>query len=115
MKKLVENLNIKDYGEVEDILGELLQEHYGIECYDYESLEKGIEYVAGTINVVKLGSTHETLKHKHDNKWGEDIAITDSYRYATYYRLDMLENLCKNTLSGLWSETYNFNRILSEQ
>lgn len=115
MKKLVENLSVKDYDEVEDILFELLQEHYSIERYDYESLENGIEYVAGTINIVKLGDTHETLKHKQSGEWSRDIPITDSYRYTTYYRLDKLESLCKNTLTGLWSETYNFNRVLNKQ
>lgn len=40
MKKLVENLSVKDYDVVEDILSELLQEHYGIEQYDFGSLEE---------------------------------------------------------------------------
>lgn len=116
MNKKVENLNVKDYDEVEDILFKLLQEHYGIERYDFESLEKDVEYVAGTINIVKLGEKHSTLKHKqHNDVWSDDIAITESYEYATYYRLDKLNELCTNVLTGTWSETYNFNRILNEQ
>lgn len=113
MEKLVEDLSVKDYDEVEDIIYELLQVHYGIERYDFESLEKDVEYVAGTINIVKLGDIPYSLKHKRQNgEWSDDISVTDSYRYSTYYRLDKLNDLCKNTLTGLWSETYNFRRVL---
>jgi hypothetical protein len=116
MEKLVENLNVRDYDEVEDIIFELLQEHYGIERYSFEYLEKDVEYVVGAINIVKLGDIPNTLKHRnHNNEWSDDIAITESYEYATYYRLDKLNELCKNVLSGSWSETYNFRKILNEQ
>lgn len=113
MGKLVENLNVKDYDEVEDMLFELLQEHYGIERYSFEYLEKNVEYITGTINIVKLGDKPRSLKHKHHNDvWSDDIDITESYEYAEYYRLDKLNDLCKNVLSGSWSETYNFRRVL---
>jgi predicted transcriptional regulator YheO len=113
MEKLVENLSVKDYDEVEDMLFELLQEHYGIERHSFDYLEENVEYIAGTINIVKLGDKPNTLKHRnHKNEWSSDIKVTESYEYATYYRLDKLNNLCKNVLSGSWSETYNFRRVL---
>lgn len=116
IEKKVENLNVKDYEEVEDILFELLQEHYGIERYSFDYLEQSVEYVSGTINIVKLGDKPNTLKHKsHNDEWSDDIAITESYEYAIYYRLDKLNELCKNVLSGIWTEKYSFNKVLNEQ
>lgn len=113
MKKLVKNLNVRNYDEVEDLIFELLQEHYGIERHSFDCLEPNIEYVVGTINIVKLGDNPNTLKHlHHDNQWSNDVPVTESYEYAEYYRLDKMNELCKNTLSGSWSETYNFERIL---
>lgn len=117
MNKLVENLSVNDYGEVEDILYELLQEHYEIEGFNFDSLEKDIEYVTGTINIVKLGNKPNTLKHKqYVNEqwtWSNDVEVSESYEFATYYILDKLNDVCKNVLTGSWSETYNFNRILN--
>lgn len=120
MEKLVENLSVHDYDEVEDMIGELLSGHFGIQAYSFDYLEKGVEYVVGTINIVKLGETPSSLSHSHRQKdgtraWTDDIKVTESYEYATYYRLDKFNELCKNTLSGSWSETYNFNKLLSEQ
>lgn len=113
MDKKVVNLNVRDYNDVEDMLFELLQETYGVERYSFDYLEKDVEYVVGAINIVKLGDKMGTLKHKqHNDVWSDDIGITESYEYATYYRLDKLSELCKNNLSGSWSETYNFNSIL---
>lgn len=114
MKKLVENLSVRDYDEVEDILFELLQEQYGIERYSFDYLEVDTEYVTGTINIVKLGEKPNTLKHRnHKHEWSDDNPVSESYQYADYYRLDKLNDLCKNVLSGSWSETFNFNRVLN--
>lgn len=116
VEKLVENLNVKGYDEVEDMLFELLSEHYGIKRYDFESLEKNVEYVVGAINIVKLGDKPNSLKHKQNingqQLWSKDIEVTESYQYATYYRLDKMTDLCNKNLSGSWSETYNFRRVL---
>ena len=91
MKKLVQGLNIKSYDEVEDILFELLAD----------------------INIVKLGEEENSLKHLyHDNQWSEDITVSESYIYATYYRLDKLNDLINNHLTGSWSETYTFNKLI---
>ena len=113
MEKLVENLSVENYNEVDDMIFELLQEHYGIERYDFESLEKDVEYVVGTINIVKLGEKSNSLKHKHNNRWTDDIEVTESYEFAEYYRLDKLNDLCSSALTGTWSETYNFNKMLN--
>lgn len=114
MEKLVDNLNVKDYDEVEDILFELLADKYGIIGYSFDYLERDVEYVVGTINIVKLGEIPNSLKHlsHHKNEWSEDIVVSESYEYATYYRLDKLQELCKNHLSGSWSETYSFNKLM---
>lgn len=119
MEKKVENLSVHDYGEVEDLIGELLKEQFGIVAYSFDNLEKGVEYVAGTINIVKLGDNPDSLKHKQPNGeewlWSNDIEVTDSYRYTTYYELEKMNDLCQNTLSGSCSETYHFNEILKRQ
>jgi predicted transcriptional regulator YheO len=116
VNKKVENLSVIDYDEVDDIIGELLQEQFGIVAYSFDNLDRDVEYVAGTINIVKLGEKLDSLKHRYlNNVWTEDIEVTESYRNAIYYKLDKLSGLCKNTLSGTWSETYNFNKILNEQ
>lgn len=94
------------------MLLELLQQHFDIEEYCFDHLEKNVEYITGATNIVKLGENPKTLKHNHDNKWSDDVKITDSYKHAIYYRLDKMDNLCKNALSGSWSETYNFNKTL---
>lgn len=117
MQKKVENLSVHDYNEVDDMIYELLYERYGIERYDFESLEKEVEYVVGTINIVKLGDTSRSLKHKQsidgEWHWSDDVPVTESYEYATYYVLDKFTDLCQNTLTGSWSETYNFREMLN--
>lgn len=117
MKKLVGNLNVRDYSEVNDMIYELLKERYSIECCGLDFLEKDVEYVTGTVNIVKLGDKPNTLKHQQylngECVWTDDVTITESYKYAEYYRLDKMNYLCKSVLSGKWSETYNFNRVLN--
>lgn len=116
MKKLVEDLTVHDYFDIEDILSELLREQFGIVSYASHNLEKGTEYITGTINIVKLGDTPSSLKHKQKNdkgwSWSEDIPMTESYEWATFYDLKKFKELCKNTLSGSNSETYNFRETL---
>lgn len=112
MNKLVNNLNVRDYECVEDIIGELLQDQHGIIELYFESLERGVEYIVGSINIVKLGNRPNTLKHKHDNEWTEDIEVSESYRDATYYELKAMNKLCENVLRGTWSEPYNLEQSL---
>lgn len=119
MNKKVENLSVHDYDEVEDMIGELLQEQFGIIAHSSESLEKNVEYIVGTINIVKLGDAPNTLKHRHRKGeewvWSADIKMSESYEWATYYELEKFQSLCANTLSGTWSETYNFEEALKRE
>lgn len=87
-----------NYDCVEDILEEALETLCGIEIQSFNSLKKDVEYVCGAINIVKLGDTPNTLKHKNKNKWSEDIKISDSYKYAEYYKLSEIEKLVDNHL-----------------
>ena len=98
----MKGLNIRDYDDVEDIILEALDTLCGlsdIRC-GIDELEKDVEYVCGTINIVKLGDTSNTLKHKNNGVWSEDIDQTESnYMYSTYYRVDQLQNLVEKHLT----------------
>lgn len=97
----MKDLKIEHYDDVDDILLEALDTLCGITDIriGIENLEKNIEYVCGTINIVKLGDVEGTLKHKQGNKWSEDIIASDSYKYATYFRKDQLQNLVEQHLT----------------
>jgi len=95
-------LTIRHYDEVNDILEEALDTLCGLTDvrYGIDNLEKDVEYVCGTINIVKLGDKPNTLKHKDDGVWSEDIDQSESnYMYATYYRAEQLQNLVENHLT----------------
>ncbi|PGB04434.1 hypothetical protein [Bacillus toyonensis] len=97
----MKSVRLHDYDTVEDIVLEFLHRN-GVQVYScYESLEKDVIYVCGTMNIVKVGDQPDTLKHKHhDRNWSGDVAITDSYRYATYYVLDEIQRLYAIHLIG---------------
>ena len=96
------NLKISNYDDVEDIISEALDTLCGITYvrYGIDELEKDIEYVCGTINIVKLGDKPDTLKHKYKGVWGEDVDQSETnYINATYYRADQLQNLVEKYLT----------------
>lgn len=95
----MKNLDCTHYDCVEDILEEALSTLCGIDVYYINGLEKDVEYVVGTINIVKLGDNPNTLKFKQNNKWSEDVTVSASYEYATYFRLDKINELIKKHLS----------------
>ena len=96
----MKGLKIYHYDCVEDIIEEALSTMCGVNIYNYDSLEKDIEYVCGSIAIVKLGDKPNTLKHKHDkNEWSEDVEVSESYEYATYYRCSELDKIVENNLS----------------
>ncbi|KMN45645.1 hypothetical protein [Bacillus sp. LK2] len=99
----MKSIRLHDYDTVEDILLEFLY-RIGVPVYScYESLDKEVIYVCGTMNIVKIGDKADTLKHKyHDGNWSENVEITDSYRYATFYVLDEIQRLCATHLIGKW-------------
>ena len=96
----MKDLRMIDYDDVEDILLEALDTFCGIKniYYGVDYLERDIEYVTGTINIVKLGDKPNTLKHKHGNKWSEDVNITESYANAIYYKAEELQKLIDSPL-----------------
>lgn len=99
----MKGLNMRHYDCVEDIIDEALDTLCGltdVRC-GIDELERDIEYVCGSINIVKLGNKTNTLKHKRDDStWSEDIDQTKSnYMYATYYRADELQNLVEKHLT----------------
>lgn len=99
----MKGLNIRHYDVVEDIIEEALETLCGITDVRYciEDLEKDVEYVCGSINIVKRGDKPNSLKHKrNDGTWSDDIDQTNSnYMYCTYYRADELQNLVTNHLT----------------
>lgn len=98
----MKGLKIEDYDCVEDIIVEALDTLCGITDIreGLEELERDVEYVCGAINVVKLGDKPNTLKHKREDGWSEDVDQTDTnYMYATYYRRDQLQKLVENHLT----------------
>jgi hypothetical protein len=99
----MKGLTIRHYDYVEDIIEEALDTVCGITDIrqGIANLEKDVEYVSGAISIVKLGDKPSTLKHKHtDGTWSEDTKIEGTnYMYATYYRVDQLQNLVEKHLT----------------
>lgn len=101
---------IADYKELlDDIVFEkdirkVLKEKCGIETIikGINNLQKGIEYVCGTINIVKLGDKYNTLKHKDYSNgiWSNDVDQTGTnYMDAVYYNKNELQNLVEKHLT----------------
>ena len=89
-------LKLEHYDDVNDILLEALDTMCGVKdiYYGVEELSEDVEYVTGTINVVKLGDKPNTLKHKQsDGTWSDDIVVSESYANATYFTVEQLQNL----------------------
>lgn len=91
----MEGLKLEHYDNVEDILLEALEVFCGIKdiYYGVNNLKKDVEYITGSINIVKLGDKPNTLKHKQDGKWSEDVEISESYADAIYYIAEQMQEL----------------------
>lgn len=97
----MKGLKLEHYDDVNDIILEALDSMCGIKdiYYGVNELSKDVEYVTGTINIVKLGSKPNTLKHKQsDGAWSEDINVSESYANATYFVAEQLQNLVSSPL-----------------
>jgi len=93
-------LKVNNYDCVEDIIEEILSTLCGIDSYVIDELQKDVEYVVGSINIVKLGDSKNTLKHLNLNeKWSEDTDISESYMYGIYYRKDVLDKIVQEKLT----------------
>lgn len=99
----MKGLRMEHYDDVDDILLEALDILCGITSirYGVEELEQEVEYVTGAINIVKLGDKPNTLKHRHhtSGKWSDDIEVSESYKNATYFNAEQIQNLISNHLT----------------
>jgi hypothetical protein len=96
----MKGLTINHYDCVEDIIEEALSTMCGIDSYCLGELGKDIEYITGCNCVVKLGEAPNTLKHQnHDGSWSDDVEISESYEYTTYYKKDVLVNIIEKYLT----------------
>jgi hypothetical protein len=100
----MDNLTLKHYDCVEDIIAEVLKTLCQINIYNLDNvLESDEEFTCGTINIIKRGKDEKHLIHQYsDNTWHE-AEITESYEYATYYKVSEL----KNILPKLSRKNYN--------
>lgn len=92
-------ITYKDYDCIEDIIEEILSTICGIAVYNIDNLEKDKLYLTGCINIIKLGDKPNTLKHLQDNKWSDDVEISQSYEYASYFDLDVIDKMVKEKLT----------------
>lgn len=92
-------ISYKDYDCVEDIIEEILSTICGIEVYNVDNLEKDKTYIIGSINIVKLGNKPKTLKFFQNGKWSEDVEMSQSYEYAFYFDLNIIDKIVKEKLT----------------
>jgi len=100
----MKDLKLNDYDCMEDIIEEILDTICNIKTYSIITVQNSDEeFVCGSINIVRKGKNKHCLSHKYSDGTWHEAEISDSYRYAQYYKVSDLENL----LPRLSRKNYN--------